>query len=47
MCQILEVTLKNGLLRTELNFSKARTASDKGRGYPGLTYNHFLDCSAT
>jgi len=27
MCQILEVTLKNGLLRTELNFSKTRTAS--------------------
>lgn len=27
MPQTLEVTLKNGLLRTDLNFSKTRTAS--------------------
>jgi hypothetical protein len=46
MCQSLEVTLKNGLLRPELNFQDPdgpRQIVD----YPGLTYKHFLDCSAT
>jgi hypothetical protein len=36
----LEVTLKNTLLRPELNFSQD---PDGQHDYPGLTYNHFLD----
>jgi hypothetical protein len=43
MRQSLEVTSKNGLLRTEFNFQDPDGPYD----YPGLTYKHFLDCSAT